>query len=252
MGTQFFARRAIRALAAFLLLLVASNANAASILWGPATLISGDSDVSTSGTLLGAFNMGSSGISSTTVNGVTFNALGFTGSSVTSGNFKFDITPVTFSSGSSFGSASAPFANLSSSYKTLLSSAAGGIGDPVTLTMSALTAGRTYQFEWWSNNSAPAFSNTSTATAGNTVSLQSNTTVAQGGLGQFAIGTFTADATTQNILFAGTGPLIDGLQLRDTTPVPAPSSAQSGAVLLTILAITFALRRYGQRNHKSL
>jgi hypothetical protein len=42
--------------------------------------------------------------------------------------------------------------------------------------------------------------NSITSTAGNSVTLRENTTAAfQGGVGQFAIGTFTADATTQVI-----------------------------------------------------
>ena len=44
------------------------------VTWGTATGITGDSDVSTNGTLIYAYNLGASGVTSTTVNGVTFDA----------------------------------------------------------------------------------------------------------------------------------------------------------------------------------
>ena len=54
------------------LVLLPQFGSAALITWGSATTISGDTDVSTSGTLVGAFNIGGTGVPSTTVNGVTF------------------------------------------------------------------------------------------------------------------------------------------------------------------------------------
>ena len=62
-----------------------------------------------------------------------------------------------------------------------------------TLTMSGLTAGHQYQFEWWNNTSTGTLLTDTTAVAGNSVTLLSNTTFSVGGLGQFAVGTFTAD-----------------------------------------------------------
>ena len=75
-----------------------------------------------------------------------------------------------------------------------------------------------------------------TATSGATsVSLSPNTTNAVGGIGQFAIGTFTADSTTQDIVFSTTGnanlqsafqlrgsPIISGTISYCSNPVPGP------------------------------
>lgn len=189
------ALRSVRLLAPMLCALlgvvaVASPAHAGIITWGAPTNISGDTDVSTNGTLVGAFNIGGPGVGSTTVNGVTFTGLALTGSSVTSGAFTFTI-PTGFASSNSVGSALPPFSTLSAPYQGLLSSAAGDFSTPFTLTMSGLTVGQQYEFEWWFNFSS-GLSSPTTAAAGNSVTLNSNTTGLAGGLGQFAIGTFTA------------------------------------------------------------
>ncbi len=60
-----------------------TSLHAATISWGTPANISGDGDVSTSGTLLGAFNVGGP---STTVNGVNFQAFGVGATSNTVGN----------------------------------------------------------------------------------------------------------------------------------------------------------------------
>jgi hypothetical protein len=63
------------------------------------------------------------------------------------------------------------------------------------------------------------------AAAVNSVVLSSNTTDTDGGVGQFAIGTFTADATSEAITFSGVSgvsPVLNGLQLRDLGPAPVP------------------------------
>jgi hypothetical protein len=62
------------------------------------------------------------------------------------------------------------------------------------LTITGLTSGDIYSFQFWSQSGG-----STTATAGNAV------TVGGGGNGQFAIGTFTADATTQAISFSAGG-----------------------------------------------
>jgi hypothetical protein len=60
----------------------------------------------------------------------------------------------------------------------------------------------------------------STTCAGNAVSLLSNTSGgAAGGIAQFAIGTFVADAATQTITFSG--PLQDTLNAFQLRTVPA-------------------------------
>ena len=233
---------AIVALAALALLLGdGGRAGAAPIIWSPALPILVDADVDTNGTLVDAFNIGSSfgpSLGSPTINGVTF-----TGQAVANGSNTFGNYNLTFSGGSFFAannlfSPNSPFANLSTNYKTLLASLAlvEGPTGQFTLTISGLTVGHQYQFQWWLDDSAESASPEffTSATAGNMVTLSSNTGSPNGGVGQFAVGTFTADATIEQILFQqeNGGPEnaagINAFQLRDLSPpsssVPEPSS----------------------------
>lgn len=74
--------------------------------------------------------------------------------------------------------------------------------------------------------------------ASNTVTVNGDTTPRSGGTGQFSIGTFTADATTQTVTFQGHvnfGTLENAFQLRNITAVPEPGTLAlflSGAGLL--------------------
>ncbi len=224
----------VRLLLAVITVLLAALGRAAAtpITWSPATTISGDSDVTTDGLLIAAFNTGGPDIPTTTVNGVTFAALSLHGSTVTVGNFTFH-SNASFLFNDHVGSTNPPFANLSAGYQAFLSSFAGGA--PITLTIGGLTPGQAYEFEWWTNASSLGLSGLfTTATAGNSVKLNLNTTGQIGGVGQFAIGTFTADGPTEVIAFTG-GPItfLDALELR---AVPEPSSlsliALGGAALV--------------------
>src|SRR5262249_15590987 len=142
-----------------------------------------------------------------------------------SGNSTFALVPTqlppvgpittTFSSRNGVTSTMSPFASLSSSYQDLLSSFTGGqllqsqpsIGQAFSLTMNGLTVGHTYEFEWWSNASFVSTQTLTTAAAGNSVTLEDNTLGSglgsDGGVGQFAIGKFTADGTSEVITFTG-------------------------------------------------
>lgn len=216
------------------------------IVWGSPQTVSGDSDVSTTGSFVYAFTFGGpTAPSSATVNGVTFSPFtipaGFF-QTVTVGNVTITESPGSLFAYNTFGSTSAPFSNLSSGYQTLLGS--GAYADQaaaITVALNGLTNGQQYQVQWWTNNSAnlnPAESGTgftdTTATAINSVTLDANTTNALGGLGQYAIGTFTAQGTTQAFLLTetsgGFNPLINALQVR---AVPEPA--------LTLLGLTAAV-----------
>jgi len=214
----------------------------ASITWGSATNISGDTDVSTLGTRVAAFNLGNiAGAQPATVNGVPFDPFVITGNPTTVGNFTLFESPGSLVGNNNFGWPTPPYATLSPMYQTLLGSAANGnIPVTLTLTMSALSIGQDYQFEWWTNDSsAPNY--TTTATAGSSVSLSDNTTNVLGGIGQFAIGTFTASATSHSIAFSGiTGfPTINAFELR---AIPEPSTLVLGLAGLAGLSL-FGLRK---------
>ena len=218
-----------RALLAAATLALATTSHAAVVTWGAATNISGDSDVSTAGTLFGAFNV--NGIT-TPVNGVTFqNFLAPVGAnSSTTG--AFTLSSPAFTNNIVFG-----MGGVSPAYANLLGSLVGAAS--ATLNINGLVAGQTYQFEWWSNlsaNTALGFP-TTTATAGNAVSLGSNPSGQLGGLGQFAIGTFIADASnTQSIAFSSASTVVlNGFQLRAVpavAAVPEPGSALAGLLAL--------------------
>jgi hypothetical protein len=156
-------KRATLMMAALALLLAGTGrAQAGPITWGSATNISGDSDVKTDGTTFGALNLGPF---DATVNGVTFSAAAVTGGSPseTFGNFQFDGAFPGFVPSSGFGSSGSFFTSLSLGYQNLLSSV---MGEPsgFTLTISNLTVGHPYEFEWWNNDSrSPTSNRTETA-----------------------------------------------------------------------------------------
>jgi hypothetical protein len=208
----------------------------APITWGAPTNISGDSDVSTGGTLVAAFNMNGPAI---TVNSVNFASWTFT-SNITStsmGNFTFSETShILVASG--LGSGSPPFSNLSSNYQTLLGTAlTTDENNTLTLTISGLTIGQQYQFQFFldGSNSAGTDNLRTIANATNSVTLDDNTTNAIGGTGQYAIGTFTAVTAQELITFTGVdstqAPTVNAFQLR---AVPEPTTIALLALSATI------------------
>jgi len=114
------------------------------------------------------------------------------------------------------------------------------------LTLSGLSLGTTYEFQWWSDVNGSPYTNglgaVATATAGNSVTLDSNTTDATGGLGQYVIGTFMADGPTQNIVFThpvnnNVSGVINAFQLRELTVVPEPGTALFGLALMGVALV---------------
>ena len=232
---------------------------AADISWGPATNIVGESNVSTLGTLVGAFNIGPTGVPDTTVNGVLFQgfAVPLFSTSATFGNFTLTRGPEnvgsSFLSRSDLGSALPPFSSLSAAYQTLLSSGTGTPDCSFTLTITGLSVGTIYQFQWWDNDSHLGAGVRTIATAGPNITPGASVTLSSntgdgggvGGIGQFAIGNFMADTDTQIISFrCPTAPLgvnnINAFQLR---VIPEPSTW----LLLILGALPFAgLRPKGE------
>jgi len=243
----------VRRLALFSLLGAAVALHAATITHGSATDISGDSDVVNTGALVGAFTLGGSSVFSPTVNGVAFTGLDVSSGSASSGDFSLSLAASILGPVSNTGDGSdAPFNTLSASYQDLLSWASHG---SLTITMSDLTVGDSYMFEWWTNNSADPASH---AMEGDDATYALRTaphlTSAPGTLGQFVTDTFTADSSTQTIvLFApphGGAAEINAFQLRDAsssvTATPEPSSIVLMAFGALGLIATFRYRRYAR------
>jgi hypothetical protein len=222
------------------LLAASAPCGASVITWGLAQEITADTDVSTNGSLVAAFNVGGMGVSDTTVNGVTFVGLAISGNDFTSGNFNFagalDTTNSAYVAG--------PF-GLSASYEVLISSALRSLAFPFTLTMSGLVPGTTYEFQWWSNANGGTGGDT-TATAGNSIYLSGSSgdfDVLRRYPGHFAIGSFVADATTtQSIVFTTSFfHAMNGFQLRQTSSVP--DVARPVALFaLALIALGFSAR----------
>jgi hypothetical protein len=211
------------------LLMFTAEGQAGAITWSAATTISGDADVTTSGSLVGALVLGGTG--TTTVGGVTFTGFSPATSGSASGNFTFTNSGAAAFQTFNVASASAPYSTLSTSYQNLLSDITF-LDNPTTttLTMNGLSVGASYTFEfWWEiSNFTQNFPETANGMGG-TVTVSSNTTGAIGGVGQFAIGTFTADTTSEAITFSGAAPgQPDGMnafELRQTAAaVPEPST----------------------------
>ncbi len=247
--------RSLAVLVAAVGLAVSSTSKAAlpPIVWGSAQTVSGDSDVNTTGSLVYAFTFGGTAApASATVNGVAFSPFTIPGGIVTSatvGSVSLSESPGNLFGSNSFGSSSAPFSALSTEYKAILGSGAyADIPTSITVTLGGLTSGQDYLVQWWTNNASnnsPIFGGSfseTTATAVNSVTLDANTTNTVGGLGQFAVGTFTASGTVQAFLLSETGggfnPLINALQVR---AVPEPALTLLGCAVAA--AGCLALRR---------
>lgn len=232
----------ITQLAAVIALIVAAgNLQAAVISWDTPGDIAGDGDVSTNGSLVGAYNFG--GIADTTVNGVLFKGMAIGSPQVVSvsidGLHTLAINPEraehtlrNFTTGSAVSGTD--YSGLTSEYRTLLDSSAGSnFADRENLlTLGGLILGQAYEFQAWFNDSG---------TEGQfayglfidgeelypSTQMDSNNAFILGGTGQYVVGNFVADAATQEIVYlrSEVGGGINGFQLRAISPavgVPEP------------------------------
>ncbi len=222
--------------------------------WNAPQTIVGNGDVSTTGALIVAHNLGASGNSSATVNGVTFTPFATNGSVNIVGNVKLSSTANILGNNVNFGDIVPPFSDLSPDYQTLLQSGSytNGLFPPpeITLTLSGLSIGTPYQFQWWANQSSlasfspfpPPSGPMTTATAGGSVTLTRYNPATE--IGQFAIGTFTADAASQVITFSGgdNRTLLNAFQLRAFS-APAIPEPGTGLFALALSGVALSSRR---------
>jgi len=241
---------------------VGAVASAEPIAWGSAQNISGSNDVSTSGSLVYAYQFGNNLTGTTTVNGVAFQPFNVATESTTAttGN----VTLAATASGSVMysydvlTSGSAPFANLPVDYQSLLSSGVistiydVGDGAPLDIQLGGLTPGTSYLVQWWSCATDVLAMYQTVALGSPNVTLDSNTIDTAGGLGQYVIGTFTAAGTSQTITLQGLtmnsapydSPTINALQVRQaSSSVPEIDPAGMGSVLALVTSALGLLER---------
>lgn len=193
---------------ALVLGLTTATGHAALISWGSATDIATASDVLTSGGSVEAINGGGGG--AVAVNGVSFAA---SGGSILGG----------FSSGLFAGDTG------TATYNTLLDTVdfGGGAGvSTVSIGGGALTAGNVYQVQVWftddrgSADRVMTFGDGDGGGIGNSVNLAGSATQTTGVPGQYAIGTFTASGTSQDLTMDPIGfgnSHISAYQVREVT-----------------------------------
>ena len=212
-------RRAILA-STIAALVAAHSSHAAPIAWGPATTIAGDTDVFNAGLFNYAYDLSNT---AATVNGVAFTGSNSTtalGTSVTLAGWNTN-------NGTAFGSSTAnPYGLLSAAYKNVLKGGTYTAGaTTATVTLNNLTIGRTYAAQVWVNDNRAGATATRTETINgglNSLLLDYNSTNAAGGVGQFSIGIFVANAATQAFTMLGNASTqLNALQLREVTNIGA-------------------------------
>ncbi|MDB4265147.1 right-handed parallel beta-helix repeat-containing protein, partial [bacterium] len=159
---------------------LASSLPAAEITWGVPTNVSDETDVSTNGTLVEAVNASArTNLLNYTVNGVEFEGE----SILPQGGFNGDFDP-SASSG------------LSGTYQQLLNEAdfGGGQNTSITIADEGLIVGLSYEVQIWFLDTRGSDPRVMTFSDG---SANADTVDLDGNAGQFAIGTFVADGTSQ-------------------------------------------------------
>jgi hypothetical protein len=252
-------------------------ASAAMVTFNTPQTISGASDVSTAGSVLYAYDLGET-MAGAVVNGVTFtawapNPLPVTGvgSPVSTPDGQNNATLITstpnqqsgpFSTAGNGGTAGAIGAinTASPAYYNFLNteedSSNSNSACTITLTLQNLSPGTQYQFEFWVDDSRGGGSgvrfdtlSSGGGTSGNILFNTANTTLATGvnGVGEYDIGTFTADGSSQAItITGGTGtggsisPQLAGFDVETLTPEPASAG-------LIVLALSTLACRRGRR-----
>jgi len=198
--------------------MVTTAANAADITWASPTTISGASDVSTLGNYFGSWAPYNGSANTMPVNGVTFQ--GFSDLPGLS-SFQLDNGYNGFASpGTSDGN-----------YNSLLQYATfSNESTPATFSWSGMTPGNSYLVQLWVHDGRNSTVNarTETVTGGVNTSAPLAYGFADGGPGQYIVGTFVADNSGSETLTLSPGAAFPSAQLnlfqvRDITAVPEPS-----------------------------
>ncbi|WP_264485461.1 beta strand repeat-containing protein [Luteolibacter arcticus] len=196
------------------MLALATPSTAAQMTWGAPATIAGESDVSTTGTLVSAYSFFNG---ASTVNGVAF----ANGSGTNLGTyFQISAAGATYN-GFGAGAAGTAYANLTAGYKTLLANGRYNVKNS-TVSLKSLTPGHQYAVQVWSNDSRAATGSPPsgayvTLNAANSVNLPINGTGLAGGVGTHSIGLFVADNATQTFTAGSSWGdcYLNAIQLRD-------------------------------------
>jgi autotransporter-associated beta strand protein len=203
-------------------------ARAASITFSAPATLAGDADVLNSGETTYAYDWSTA----QTVNGVPFTATAATG---TVGGGNITLSGFSSANASAFTSTVNPFNNLSAAYKgSLVGSVFNSTSNTAALvTLNNLTSGHKYQVQLWAGDPRTGISTNRAewiydGIGGATNLLKLNMTATNGGLGQWVIGSFTADSSSQNFTLDATAPgnpgnnnvvQINAIQVRDVSAV---------------------------------
>jgi autotransporter-associated beta strand protein len=220
---------------------------AATITFDTPVNIATTNDVTQEGALVYAYNLGNGTVQNRTVNGVTF-----VGLANTNGN-----SDLTFSPGLNTGSANeggTPDVG-DAQYQAMITKwLYVGAGKTNSIILKNLTAGQPYLLQYWANDSRADTRKTIVQNAlapFTPVTVDNNTTDLANGKGQYLVGRFTANATTQAFqVVAGTGQLgsFAAIQVRSVAPAalvafgtPAKVSGPSDVVTDGVLKYAYTL-----------
>ncbi|HEV7927509.1 MAG TPA: alpha-L-fucosidase [Verrucomicrobiae bacterium] len=224
-----------------LVVIATPRTSAATITWGSATTVKGDTDVATNGALVYAYDESNVGQA---VNGVSL--VGGSSPYALGGG---DVTFWGFDGGVYVGYGPAASGSISAGYSNILTggawSSSAGSG---TVTLNNLTPGRDYEVQCWVDDYRSYGTGRSETFSGNNVpTLGYNP-------GQYAIGMFTADGTTTQpiTLTANASVQLNALQVRDVTTVQGPKAGgwasptnlvigQSAFITVTVTNGTFPI-----------
>lgn len=198
-------------LALALALVACGSLQGATISWSIPAQITGASDVIQSASPFQVNDFGASDYMATIIDGMTFSLFGgdATFNPLTIGNLTFTpASPHDMGGIALFGSAIAPYTSLPTAYQTMIGSSYYVDNGQLTITISGLQVGQSYQLRFWVNDSRGCCANRTEVldSNGSQATLSFNTTHVEGGLGQYVTGSFLADDASQSFTVTGSDP----------------------------------------------